>query len=935
VYTAAPAQTDSEEEAYADETVLEEVIVTGTRIKRRDFSSPSPLLTISREDFAFSGQPTLEDYLNQMPQMSPVSGRAVNNGSDGTAQLDLRSLGPGRTLVMLNGRRLAPSNVGSAVDVNNLPSTLIDRVEIITGGASTVYGSDAIAGVVNFITRDDFEGLSFEGGYNVTEEGDADIWDANVVWGQALGNGGHITAYAGRYERETLFASERERTNKVWTDDFFTGQLVTGGSTAIPAGRISGPQVDLGSGLTQVTFNPDGTPRPWSSLNDRYNFAPINYLQTPQSRDTLGVFGQLPLSGGNEFYFEASYAKNDVELSLAPSPFFGFLLINTDNPVLAPAAQALFERPEFEAGPGLAGFSLSSRLEELGPRILDYERKYQRLVAGIRGDLFSDWAFDAWLTYTDSRELEANRNDASRSRIQQGMLVNPATGECFDPSGGCVPVNLFGVGNLSEAAAAFIRAQDALSSTKRSQWLASAVVTGAPFEIWSGPVDMAFGVEYRRDEAAFQADERLFSGDMVGFVGAAPVNGTESVYELYSEAVMTLVEGGLSGQKLDLEVGARWSDYDNAGQVTTWKAGLDWLVTDSLRFRTMLQHAVRAPNNSELFTAQFSETFAWTGDFFPDPCSASQDPVGAGIADKCVLQGLPASQVGVFEHTPFYPTVFTSGGNPSLAPEASDTFTFGLVYNPAGIPELTIAVDYYDLEVTDTIGEIDPGVICFDPLNTTGVYCENLRRDSTGNVSKFLALTENRGVLATDGVDVQLQYQADLPASLSLVDDIAQLSLNATLTHVLSLKSQENVVSQVIDCNGLFGWPCGLAIFGAESFPENRMTANFNYASGPFSTHLTWRWIEGMVNAAPIGLELFGISDPILAIQDIPAWNYYDLGFSWRWDESVEVRFGINNLFDKEPPLMSDWVFNNTDTKLYDVFGRTYYLNLRYQITED
>ena len=229
------AQEDTGSEAYED-IFVEEVVVTGTRIHRRDFSSPSPLTTIDREDIEFSGQPTLEEYMNQMPQLQPVSGRGLNNGSDGTTKLDLRAMGPGRTLTMLNGRRLAPSGVGSAIDVNNLPSVLVDRVEIITGGASTVYGSDAIAGVVNFITRNDFEGLSFEGGYNVSEEGDADIWDANVVYGHEMQNGGHITAYAGVYERETLFASERELTNKVWTDDPFSspGQLRLGGSSAIP-----------------------------------------------------------------------------------------------------------------------------------------------------------------------------------------------------------------------------------------------------------------------------------------------------------------------------------------------------------------------------------------------------------------------------------------------------------------------------------------------------------------------------------------------------------------------------------------------------------------------------------------------------------------------------------------------------------------------------
>ncbi|MFC1796771.1 TonB-dependent receptor plug domain-containing protein, partial [Pseudomonadota bacterium] len=227
----------------SEEQILEEVVVTGSRIKRRDFSSTSPITTITAEQFEFSGQPTLEEYLNQLPQMHPDYGRTSNNPGDGTAKLNLRGLGAGRTLVLLNGRRLAPSGVGSAVDVNNLPRSLIERVEIITGGASTVYGSDAIAGVINFITRQDFDGYGFDASYNVTAEGDSKIYDANFTYGHNLASGrGNITVFAGYYERKPLFASEREITSvPIW--DTWEGELMEGGSTFVPAGYVSFPQV--------------------------------------------------------------------------------------------------------------------------------------------------------------------------------------------------------------------------------------------------------------------------------------------------------------------------------------------------------------------------------------------------------------------------------------------------------------------------------------------------------------------------------------------------------------------------------------------------------------------------------------------------------------------------------------------------------------------
>jgi outer membrane receptor protein involved in Fe transport len=927
---------EAQEEINADEEfVIEEIVVTGTRIKRRDFVSPSPLVTVSREDLEFSGQPTLEEYLNKMPQMQPITGRAHNNGGDGSMNLNLRGMGPGRTLVLLNGRRIAPSGTGSAVDVNNLPSTLIERVEIITGGASTVYGSDAIAGVVNFITRDDFTGLSVEAGYNITAEGDANIWDANVVYGLDLADGGNITFFVGRYEREELFGSERAISSVVWSEDWVSGEWFEGGSANAPGGVVFNPRVDLGDGPVRVTWNPDGTPRAFVDPEDRYNYAPVNYLQTPLSRDSLGILGQVPLSDSWEAYFEAAYARNEAAATVAPAPYFSFATVNTDNPVLTPETQALFSRPEFDVGPGQAGMFLGSRLIGLGPRIIDNDREYMRLLAGLRGTFADGWELDAWFTYTDADEEQRYFNTGSISRIQQGLLIDPATGQCFDTSGGCVPVDLFGENRISPDALNFIRVDDVLNVTSRTQSLASVVVTGAPFEIWSGPVDMAFGVEWRRDEAHFSADDLVFTGDAIGLRARAPIDGTESVYELYAEAIFTLLESRSSAQKLELELGGRWSNYDNAGTVETWKAGLNWQVTDSLRFRTMAQRAVRAPNNAELFTAQFSEFSAFAGGFLVDPCSASQDPVGSGNVDKCLMQGLAESQIGVFEATPFYPTEFVSGGNPNLEPESSDTFTIGAVFNPVSFEGLTLAIDYYDLEIEDTIGGIEPDTICFDPLNTAGIFCDKLERDGTGNVFRVTSLTENRGLLATDGIDFQVQYATDLPESLALIGGDAQLSVGAMLTHVLSLDFQENIVTQVFDCRGKFGWPCWELFSGSSSgtYPENKLTTNFNYSSGPLTAHLAWRWIDGADNAAPLGSEICcGISDPVLATPQVPSWSYFDLGAAYEWNNGLLLRLGINNLFDKEPPLMGDGQLGpNTDELMYDVFGRTYYLNLRYQ----
>ncbi|MGB5335522.1 MAG: TonB-dependent receptor plug domain-containing protein, partial [Woeseiaceae bacterium] len=381
--------------------VIEEIVVTGSRISRRDFFSSSPISTIDRVALDAASQPTLEESLNQMPQITPDLERTANNPGDGTARVNLRGLGSNRTLVLLNGRRLAPSGVGTAVDVNNLPQSLVERVEIITGGATTVYGSDAVAGVVNFITRDDFDGIGVDASTYVTEQGDGQINDLNLSYGHNFSDGkGNITVYGGFYERNDLFASERTFTAVTIDDN--NGMLTESGSLATPASVVTFPPVDFGNGPAMTTFDANGLAVEFMDPADRYNFAPLNYLQTPLTRTSAGVLLNYMVGNRSEIYAEISYARNESKQNLAPIPASNLYFTNLDNPLLAPATQQFFATnfaPPFFP-PGTAGFFLSRRLEELGPRIFDRERDYSRIAAGFRGELGFGWDYDIWLTYT-------------------------------------------------------------------------------------------------------------------------------------------------------------------------------------------------------------------------------------------------------------------------------------------------------------------------------------------------------------------------------------------------------------------------------------------------------------------------------------------------------------------------------------------------------
>jgi len=907
---------------------IEEIIVSGSRLRRRDFSAPSPIATIDREALNFSGQGTLETALNQMPQVTPDLDRTANNPGNGTARINLRGLGSHRTLVMLNGRRLAPSGIGTAVDVNNLPQALIERVEVITGGATTVYGSDAVAGVVNFITRDDFAGLGLDLSGYWTEEGDSSIYDVSAAYGHNFSSGrGNITFYGGYYDREETYADARELTSVPWWDTW-EGELIQGGSSNVPEGVILFPEVDFGNGPTGTIFDQSGNPREFIWPDDYYNWAPWNFLQVPLERYNAGLLLNYDLTSRTQIYIEAAYTSSQVRRVLAPVPGSGWLEFNTDSPVMTPATQQIFADNMIPLGGNLVEALARKRFEELGPRIIENDTDYTRVVAGVKGDIWTDWEFDAWLTYTNSDESEFLLNDGSRARWQQGMLVDPATGQCFDPSNGCAPINMFGNSNMSPQAIDFLRIPRMENVTSREQTLASAYVRGKLFDTWAGEVETAFGVEWRRDDGSFKADDYLFSGDTLGYGGDAPVDGKEDVVEVYAEMLIPLAEGLTFADYLAVEIGGRYSDYDHAGSVDTYKMGLEWRPIADLGFRGMYQRSVRAPNLLEAFQEQSVDEGSFVTEAGDDPCSASSDPVAAGNVEKCIATGLPADQIGVFEAFQF-PTLYYWGGNPGLEPETADTLTLGIVIAPESMPNLQLAVDYFDLEVDGGIGGLDAANACFDSANVDNIFCDRIKRDAiTFNVSEVWETNINRGLLKTTGIDTQITYTSDLPVALAVGDHAADISVNVIWTHLKELSSQGTVYSTPLDCAGYYGWPCSEEAFDGMTFPTDRVTTSLSYASGDLTAYLSWRWIDQTDNAAPFRSADWGVPDPDLAVPYVKQKNYLDLGVAYEFNEHLVARLTVANLTDTEAPMMADAVWDkNTDTRMYDIFGRSYTLS--------
>ncbi len=926
------AQTD--EAPVADQSI-EEIVVTGSRLLRRDFSAPSPITTIDRETLAFSGQVTLETTLNKMPQISPDFGRTSNNPGSGTASINLRGLGSGRTLVMLNGRRLASAGIGSSVDVNSLPQALMERVEIITGGATTVYGSDAVAGVVNFVTRTDFDGFGLDTSAYATEKGDSTIYDINVTYGHEFANGrGNFTVFGGYYDREPLFQADREFTQYAWIDTW-DGELVQGGSSATPQGTIFSPRIDYGDGQGPVRtiFEQNGDPRAFIFPDDTYNYAPVNYLQLPLTRTSGGIFFNYELTSSVESYVELTYTRNDIQANLAPVPVFAFLEINLGNPVLTPATQQLFANNLFPAGPNSVEGFFGRRMLETGPRIIGGLNENTRLAAGLRGELTENWDFDAWVIYNKADEEGILLNAVSFPRFQQGLLVDPMTGQCFDTSNGCAPVNMFGENNMSAEAAAFVKSRPLLNPVSRDQKSINAFVRGDMGATWAGPIGTVFGVEWRSDEGSFKADDLIFAGDILGYRGDAPVKGKETVSEFYAEALVPLAEGARFAEYLGIELGARYSNYKNAGNVESYKGGFEWMPNSSIRVRSMYQRSVRAPNLLEAFQEEFSEVFPYVaGSSDEDPCSASANPAAAGNVEKCVIQGLPASQVGIFEDAVGVPVTFFGGGNPALTPEVAETFTFGVVLGFDALPNLQISIDYFDLNVEDTIGDLTADLACFDSLNTTGEFCDAMRRDPvTYDLIEIHESKINRGVLSTNGIDTQINWSTDLPSALSIGSNGADLRVDLVWTHMLENSSQETSFGTVRDCAGRFGWPCN-STRNTTTFPHNRVTTNLNYTAGNFNVFINWQWIEGTDNAAPLGSGFFGVPNPDLILETVGTKNYVDLGFGYRFTDNIVGRLAIANVGETSPAFMADAGQQaNTDPGMYDLFGRSYTLSFSLQ----
>ncbi len=943
---------------------VEELVVTGSRIARQDLTSVSPVATVGEAEMKAQGVVNTENLLATLPQAAPGVTGTVNNGNGGVSTVNLRGLGSIRTLVLVDGKRQIPTTSTGTVDINLIPPAMIERIEVMTGGASAVYGSDAISGVVNFILKRDFEGFEFRGGFSSTDEGDAKIYDASATAGVSFDRG-NVMLSLGYNKREPFFQGDSPQDKLLVslgepTGGAAPGTLIFSGSGSQEDGRVnpfvSGRFVTLpgvaNNAANSALFLASGDVRLYRGAPDTYNFAPVNYEQTPQERYSVTAIGRYDLTDTIEATLKGNFVNSRITTQLAPTPIgsrtFRFTLDN--NPFLTPAAKAALNSlgsttaytiPSSSSwtagtftdvdsdGDGIFDTVtgvFNRRLTEVGPRISNFNFYGFQMQAGLNGAVEAiNGSWELGFQYGNTHGSNSLLGDTSLARIQQALLLNPAGTGCLDPSGGCVPLNFYGLGEISPAAAAFIGTR--INSTQDfEEIIAQAFLSGDTenfFSLPAGPIGFAIGAEYRSDEFAFRPSQDLAVGNLTGFNASPPVAGYIDVYELYGETRIPLLKDLPFVQDLSLELAGRLSDYSSQDKLTkTYKIAGDWQVIEDLRLRASYNRAVRAPSVGELFSP--------VSNGFPtatDPCSQQGAP-NAATRQACINSGVAANLVGVIQANQQTQTL--TGGNPDLEPEVADTYTAGIVWTPSYVPGLSVTVDYFNIKIDDYIASFGGSTanvlnVCYKNTtvngNPTSPYCQAVRRLANGSIDFVSLQLQNVAKQTTEGVDVQVTYQFDL-VDVGL-PDWGSLAIRSLYTNTWDLTFTPDEISAPLKCADKFGPNCNGG--GTGITPRHKVNTSLVWKYKNYGVNLVWNHLDDVIDDNP---------NTAFTVEKIGAKNYINLSADWEATENVSFTAGVRNLTQESYPILGGNASpsNSGYPNTYDVLGRVFFANftLRY-----
>lgn len=999
----------------------EAIVVTGSRIPQPNLESAAPVTVVSSQDIKLQGTTKVEDMLNSLPGVFASQASTLANGADGTASVDLRGLGTSRTLSLVNGRRLLPgdpsNSSGSAADINIIPASVLKRVEVLTGGASSTYGADAVAGVVNFIMDTDFEGVRFDGQYSFFQHNnrnkltppildaranagfsgfdypkgnvaDGGTFDGTVSIGTKFDDGrGHAVVYFGYRKARAILQSRRDYSactiqNSGGGAPQCGGSLTNGPGTAI----LFDTALNTASS-TVYTFLPGGG---FENTTSRYNFAPTNHFQRPDERYTAGLFANYEINDSIKPYLEFMFMDDRTVAQIAPSGNFGNTLVtNCDNPLISAAQRAVICDADnlingfigtfptavgapYNPTPGAApivftdsrgvgynqGFlQILRRNTEGGPRLSDLQHTNYRAVLGSKGDLGSAWSYDAYYQYGRSNYTQIYSNEFSAARLARALNVvtdnrpgSATAGQAVcrsvidgtDPA--CVPYNVFaGAGGISPAAINYLTLPG-FQKGFTSEQVANVSFTGILGEYgfqtpWANDgVGINIGAEWRKESLQLQTDAGFQAGDLTGQGGATlPIQGSFRVYDLFAETQIPLVQDSLF-YDLSINAGYRKSWYktsaDRSYDTDTYKVGIEFAPIRDIRVRGTYNRAVRAPNIQELFA---TPTVGLNGT--EDPCA------GRTITATdygCIAQGLAVGSGTTANPAGQYNGLI--GGNADLQPEKATTKTVGIVLQPRFLPRFALTVDYFDIKVASAIRSFgQDAILAHCVANATATFtptsCDLVNRDPAGSLwltaGGFVSdLPNNVGELRTKGIEVNGSFSHDIGSA-------GTLSASFIGTY-LDKYRVDNGLTAPYDCAGLYGPTCsvgGTTDSGAP-LPKWRHKARLTWQmENGIGLSLQWRHI-GKVRAETTtdqeSLEGDFNFNPGLTLK---AQNYFDLSGTVAVGDSYNFRIGVNNLFDKEPPLVTSGSAvrsgsnlcptgpcnGNTYPATYDALGRYIY----------
>ncbi len=908
--------------ADADDTV-EEITVTGSRIVRDGFERVSPVSVTTAEDIKVTGFTRAEDFLNNLPSIEAAQTSFLSNGSSGTASLDLRGLGADRTLVLVNGRRMQGGGIYSqAPDINQIPSALVERVEVLTAGASSTYGADAVAGVVNFIMKTDFDGFEVAIGasgyqhdndnsgiqalmdargfeYPTGSSGiDGKARNVSVTMGSDFADGnGHAVAYATWRDNDELKQESRDYTSCALNN----GGTACGGSynSVIPNFIFStdavftdydywtldqaGNGFDVANGYGFLANLPQ-----W--LDNPYNYAPVNHFMRPDTRYSFGTFVDYEVNDNFKPYMEAMFTHDRTKAQIAESgTFFAELY---DIPLTSPLLSALQVNQlatRFGLDPATDSIFayIGKRNVEGGPRTDILEHNAFRVVGGANGDLTENWKYDVSYTYGQTSSSSNYINDFFAPNILEALDAGT--------------YDVFTLNGVTPAQANSLTAAGALTGIT-SQKVLTALVDGDLNYTMPGadsPIALVAGIETRTNTFERNSDVVFEDGLLLGQGGTTEsIIGEISVDEVFLETVIPILQGN---QDLFAELGVRFSDYTPSGSASTYKVAATYKPNDLLKFRAGFNHVVRAPNVGELFAPQ-SEGL-WNG---TDPCAGATPALSAA---QCANTGVTAAQYGSISQSPAsqYNGIF--GGNPNLKPEEADTISFGVVVDP--LDNLTFSVDYWDIELESVIGAIG-AELTVEQCAITGNsdLCSNISRGATGSLwlgdgsTTFVQATNiNLASRHYEGIDLAAKYDIDVLGGNLTANLLGTFMLSKEFSPIPGLASAD------YECVGDISVDC-------FPQPEYRQTLKLNYdRGGNWSAGLNWRYY-GKVHYYD------GVDQ--IANDELDAQNYIDLNGSYDVTENINLVFGVSNVLDKEPPLVGGTLSSNGNAVAgyYDALGR-------------